>query len=1060
MKIFKKLLPVVIGLSVVILIAVTIVIVGVFTNRTPKLSNGKDTYLQYGKLNVTKQDLYDALKKDYSVSELTRLIDTYLYQEELKAIDDKDLQNYIENDLYGEDFAGDKQKEWDEVVKSLILTGVVTEKDVKDAPQYDAYNGAVWKKVKEYYSLQYARESWAKKELVKRLEEERKAAGKVGLFDEEDMEEYFEDNFGSTTYGLFIPFTSKEAADAMLEKYGINVDASIEKSTSNQLAGWVRNDYDAENNKYPSVNDYLRPDEVVSAFISMYNEVLAYLNNGNDIITSDLYTVTYSEAKTAALVKVALNEVVTEHLDLKNNLNLPTTCSINGTDAATIEWTAIDEENFKLTKEGVLTIKSSTSRINKEVKATIFVGEAKVEATYNFKITANATIESEVKTLELPTIEKVNEYSFEKDGAFTLNNDLANGHAQLVWEVSNDSSFAKYLTSSSTEYTLSEKPEEFYKSYSIIGEKVDNYYCLFIKLAETEAPKYEDSKQAVIDAMTKDLYGTSDNEKANLEKMTYVRRQEADLKIYDKFIEAIYEYNYEYFYGTTLKLTDYPEFKVSKKTKSKIVASVDGFEITADDFYKVLEDKYGATYVKSYIDQYLLINSDFNNYYNPWNDVKDKAYVKSLIKSDINSFKQNFELDYFTYSYLSSYGFIPNFPGSYGWKNFMHDYFGANSEEELLISKNYGGKIYSEVLDAYKESLYKYEDIKNKMEETLKDFYKVDVMNVVISVDYDFDGQPDTKIVPSNEETVSKENWTEEQIALVEELSSLIMNNYHDVLATGTLAEKLTEVVNVYNNAPYQTEKNTTLEDKFGKFKLAGISIKFEKTTNYSNTSSLVEEFKDAMVEIWNYANDNGLVYDDEAAKDNKNYTNPIVDPIKYNVANEKGNYAFASSYGYHLVAVEKAYQPTDLPTEDEIKLYEAANELTNAKSTLTTTKTNLESAAGNQSAVASYKEQIKQLEADVEKYTAEVKELEAKLGINGFDEETGEYTLDEDIKAKCNAWYDTALSEVENYIVEKELLKVIKNEIKASNFAEGFDMEQFNYYLNYLDNNYNETNE
>ena len=44
------------------------------------------------------------------------------------------------------------------------------------------------------------------------------------------------------------------------------------------------------------------------------------------------------------------------------------------------------------------------------------------------------------------------------------------------------------------------------------------------------------------------------------------------------------------------------------------------------------------------------------------------------------------------------------------------------------------------------------------------------------------------------------------------------------------------------------------------------------------------------MVEIWNYANEKGLVYDNEAAKEDKYYANPIVEGIKYNVVNEAVN--------------------------------------------------------------------------------------------------------------------------------------------------------------------------
>ena len=52
MKIFKKLLPVVIGLSLIIVIAITIVIVNPTNSKTPKLSNGEESYLQFGNLQL------------------------------------------------------------------------------------------------------------------------------------------------------------------------------------------------------------------------------------------------------------------------------------------------------------------------------------------------------------------------------------------------------------------------------------------------------------------------------------------------------------------------------------------------------------------------------------------------------------------------------------------------------------------------------------------------------------------------------------------------------------------------------------------------------------------------------------------------------------------------------------------------------------------------------------------------------------------------------------------------------------------------------------------------
>ncbi len=1060
MKIFKKLLPVVIGLSTIIVLAIILVIVSATNSKTPKLSNGDESYLQFSNLNVTKQNLYDALKKDYGVVELTRLIDNYLYKDEVAKVKDEDLIPYIEDDIYGEDFKGDKQKEWNDVIESLIITGVIAKADADENDAYNAYDSKVWTKVKDYYRLQYAKEQWAKAEYLKRYEADRKAEGKTGLFDDEDIEEYFEDNFGKTSIGLFIPFSSKAAADAMMKKYGINPDASKTSSTSNQLAGWVKSTFDPTKKEYPTLHDYLTPDEVIAAFIGMYNEVWAYTNNGDDIITSEYYTTSVSEAKTLQLVKVALDELMKEQRNIKGDLNLPLEVVINGSDAnVTIEWNKIDEENFKLNPEtGALTVTRTTSNVSNKVNGTLTYGTTTLDVSYDITVTKTSTDDTEKATtidVEVEALDAVLDYTF------SLTNDIST-YSQFIWEVTDDNDYAEYLTSNSTKLTYSDDAAEFYKSYSIKLNTVGDYYCLFIKLGEGEEPTLENSRDEVIAQMTEDLYKVGTNEKANLERMYYVRRQESGLKIYDKFIEAIYEYNYNTFFGTTLDEDNFDEFKTTRKNKTKVVAVIDGLEITPDQLFAEMSTKYGATYIKTFIDQYYIINSDFNDVYNPWKNIMDEDYIKSLLKSDISSFKQNFELDYFTYEYLSYYGYIPNFPASYGWKDFIHDYFGANSEEELLINRNYGGKIYVDVLEKYMESLYTFQNIKDEMDKIKDEVYKVDVMNLIISVDYDYDGNPDTKIVESNKDDETEENWTPEQIALAEELAQLVMTRYDEVLATGTIAEKLTEMVNVYNEASYEVIENpTSLQEAFGKFKVAGLRIEFEKSTSYDHTSSLVEEFKDAMLEIWNYANDNGLVYDSTAAAEDSNYTNPIVEALKYNIVNPDHNYTFATSYGFHAVAVEKAYDFVEQPTEDEIKLFEASTNLSDAQSNLTTTKTNLESASGNETAVASYKEQIKQLEAEVDKYAKEVKELLVKLDLNldDFDEENKTYKMDEDISEKCETWYNNAKTEVENYIVEKAITNQLKEDLDSMKFAEGFNKEQLLYYLDYLLESYAEEN-
>lgn len=1104
MKIFKKLLPVIVGLSLIIVIGITIVIVNVATSKTPKLSNGKENYLYFdsgnGTVSVNKQDLYDALKKNYAVGELTRLIDEQLYANELKSMEDKIKNNtngeadkfkeYIDEDLFGEDFEGDKEKEWKDILESLVLTGIITRTDKNNSSDYEDVNSPAWNKIKEYYLLQYTKEMWARAEYLKRYQDERKDAGKPE-FDEDDIEDYFEENFGKKTTGLYIPFTSSEAAEAMLKKYGISVSDSKESTNSDQSAGWIKtsfNDETVEGDKtytrYPTFDQYLTPEEVIRVFIAIYNEVWAYTNSGNPLITESDYTTKVSETKTLGLVKNALTAAMKDVATIKGDVILPAEIKIadggETGDKVEVTWTGIDDENFKLlADEHKIVVNPVSSKITKDIEATLKYGESDIKVT--FKVELSKFNEKDGK-LEDKEEEKTvvvnggNELKAVNDFIFNLTNDK-NDYTTFVFDSNDSSTYGKYLSSSDTTYTYSDTATDFYKSYSIKPRSVGSFYCLFIKLGETEEVSLDDEgvRDEVIAAMREDLYTVGSNEKANLERMYYVRRQENKLKIYDKFIEAIYEYNYNTFYSSTLSETDYPKFKKSSKTTKKYVASIKGHKFTADELFDVLQEKYGATYVKTYIDQFNIVNSDFNKWYNPWKGgvmEGQKEYVESLLKSSIASFKQNFELDYFTYSYLSYYGFIPNFPSSYGWKDFIHDYYNADSEEELLINREFAGQVYSDTLDEYTLSLYNYDNIKAEMDKLLEKFYKVDVMNLIISVDYDYDSNPDTKIVESNKEDVTKENWTEEQINLVEELAELIMTRCDEVLATGNLSSKLTEVVNVYNKAPYEIVENpTTLSEAFGKYKLAGLQIKFEASANYSNTSSLVDEFKDALVEIWQYAKDNNLVYDDKAAEDDPAYLNPIEKPLTYNLID--GKYAFASSYGYHVVAVEKAYDPVELPTEDEIKLYEASTNLTNAKSSLDSAKSGLDSASGNEVAVRSYKEQVKRYEAEVAKYKAEVIELVKKLKekdpdkygeMEGYNEETDTFTLDSGINDRCTAWYTSAKTTVTTNIVEKTLLQKFKDvlsKIQFNGFTESDKQkEQLEFYLEYLDKEYSEEGE
>ena len=187
--------------------------------------------------------------------------------------------------------------------------------------------------------------------------------------------------------------------------------------------------------------------------------------------------------------------------------------------------------------------------------------------------------------------------------------------------------------------------------------------------------------------------------------------------------------------------------------------------ITADDLFTSLETKYSSIYATSSINRYQILKD--NVLYNPWTNKINKKYVNKAVKADVNSVKNYFALDYFANYYGYYYFRVSpyNFDSSYGWDNFIKDYYGVSEEKDLLLlSSVFGsqGRIYADSLRTYRNKVITYDIINEQIKKRNNPdkLYDVDVLNVVIYVDYDYDGTPDTKISASNTEDVTAVSYT------------------------------------------------------------------------------------------------------------------------------------------------------------------------------------------------------------------------------------------------------------------------------------------------------------
>jgi hypothetical protein len=231
--------------------------------------------------------------------------------------------------------------------------------------------------------------------------------------------------------------------------------------------------------------------------------------------------------------------------------------------------------------------------------------------------------------------------------------------------------------------------------------------------------------------------------------MLYEKRQAHNLQFFDSYIEALYEYEYNYFYKTTLKANEFDAYKKSTKNQTKLIASAqkeagnkkgDKIEFTAQDLFEKLEPKYGASSVATLVENYILVaDKELNNIYNPYTEeILNESQYKNLMNSEISTLRKNFDRDYFTFESLAYYGLTPNFSAKYGWKQFIKDYFVVYSDQELLTSSTYGGSIYADALAAYIDNAYNLDRVYTEIENNYKEEYSITVSNLLVTLDFNY----------------------------------------------------------------------------------------------------------------------------------------------------------------------------------------------------------------------------------------------------------------------------------------------------------------------------------
>ena len=928
----KVILPVVIGLVVVLVIAVVLA-VATTPKSSAKVDNPKSTYLSVGKLNVTNQEMYESLRANNGLSSMTQIVDTELLKD--VEVSDELYQEVYNKTVYGDDIVKAEKTIAEKEEELKNLTGLKATLLAEEIAQLKEDNEKAKAKnltsfmfnakllglttdaeIKEYVTLLAKRKAYAKAEYAKWVKDGNDYDDDAYLkkFKEKDTA----NEYDTKSVVIAIKFASNDQAKAYLALLSnpvytgkltdgwMSVNEQLEIDTLNDEKATLKKDIsdltgvtqELEENKTALEEELALIDEADqearNAKQAEIDAVSVELNNKLQEKTEKEGRVAEIENEVEGKQEASLmsdKDIVLNFIEL---YNIYYAYFLRGDVSTYFEDGALKDE-FKLLKENVhYTVNGDY--VSFDIEALRTLEKENGYARFEFTSTELSSLfGSAISSLELLPVQ-AEEPEEPKEGEEAEEAKRVKFYTFAPQSGSNSSYYVALKVQTTEGLEKSELQQ-------LVDELKD---AAVERKAEIEA-RIKEIKASLIDEMIEENYD------ADFEtKFLLLLRQNNGLKIYDRFLNATYKAAYDYLFDKTLSETDYPEYASDAGTSKKLAFTfnkVNGekVEYSAQLFFEYLQNINITSAIASLLNQYAVLNNEqYNKVYNPYTKkVYDKEKFNSYLTSDYNTiytglysgqiksvkaFKFAFENDLF-----SSYGFTKK----YGWKNFLSDYLTAKDEKFLAASLTQ-----SDAEQNYYLSTYKDADIQKEVKAIYDKYYSMKVLNMVISTDYNLDGSPDAYNLKG-----TQQYFTEYQEGLVQELANLFYDAEILSTVTGdTIEAKVKEVGKLYKNATFQ-------DPTWGKYIAAGLQAKVEDSTTYSSSSSLVQEFHDEMVKIYNEIEELedhklGEWTDEEK---NEGY---IYEPV------------FTTQYGYHRVTILGADERVYVDDEKSLDLTKLTIEL------------------------------------------------------------------------------------------------------------------------------------
>lgn len=433
---------------------------------------------------------------------------------------------------------------------------------------------------------------------------------------------------------------------------------------------------------------------------------------------------------------------------------------------------------------------------------------------------------------------------------------------------------------------ITEEPKE--KAFTVKSDKqYGGKYYLVLKI--DQAPKNElttiiKDNVTIKEEITEKFIKAKIVDAKISEELAKLRRNH-NITIFDPYISLNYSF----------QDVDYKE---TKKLSKNIVVSIDGYELTADALFEELKELFGPIHVTETLLLDYLLNSEFNNIY----DLKAEKFLTKEAKIKYNDkfadVKLRVKQEYAQYS-----AFIT-----------MEEYLLSTYHVKTLEELKYQ-LFYEDILEDYRKDFAdvekNWETYEKIMQDNLNKFFDVKGIHMLIYVN---DPEKNTPVNP--------EKWTEYQVNLAKELTTLIKDTLkREVTGSKTYASILTKIQDDFNNAPrlvagydVDSDEAKPLYDKdatyqevdytYSKFKSAGLVLKFEELGTIT-PGQMVKPFEEAVKYMW-AANEAAGHHNDNKARLYDNPSNAYIET-------EFGFHVFVATntVGYKYANPEEKALPT-----------------------------------------------------------------------------------------------------------------------------------------------------